>query len=541
MTKKKIKDDEQKERTKHSVKQASGNVISTSTARSRGTRSSTAKTAAGLTSETQASRCKRNIRQGNRNTTTAKPMTTNKASSIEKPQLESMIPAPFGTQATRSNKLDKKLASTTTTTPKIEQKTRGLAFPSNHFQTTSTAKSENGSMTKTTLIPGESLLKPISSFPSTAQSRVTTLLHTNAQDSLVSMPTQAKREATLPTTSGTQGNRIPRIDMAAGAAWGQKNPNSLQLTSGPYREITIPRGRAALTVDSAVNGVAGSITQAGATALEGWASISSEDGFIQQAEIDLSHALMEQEAYLESGYSIDDPVLNEVNRRVEYCRDNLDYYVSGKHKKEYENYRKGIYNKADKYYADASELETEAKEGLTSLGKAMVDGGIVTVQSLFDTGAGMLTGIPSVGYAMLRSFGDGAHEAYKSGWGVDKQIGDGLKSAVMTYLSHKTIDKDGVVDVASKSLAKKVAREIGGSKEIIEALSAIPLRAAGVTLYTKIATFADRVYEFATKGNADDTSIKQYFSDLEENLVSSALDYAPNIKSEIKKWVEWIQ
>lgn len=204
MTKKKVKDDEQKERSKRSEKQTSRKVISTSTARSSGTRSSTAKTATGSTSETQASRSKRNIRQGNRNTTTAKPTTTSRPSSIEKPQLESMISVPFGTQATRSDKLDKKLASTTMTTPKIEQKTRGLAFPGNHFQTTSTAKSTNGSKTRNTLIPGESLLKPISSFPSTAQSRMTTLSHTNAQDSLVSMPTQAKREATLPTASGTQ-------------------------------------------------------------------------------------------------------------------------------------------------------------------------------------------------------------------------------------------------------------------------------------------------------------------------------------------------
>lgn len=200
MTKKKVKDNEQKERTKRNVKQASRNLISTSTAQSSGTKSSTAKTD---TSETQASRSRQNIRQGTRNTTTAKPTTTSNPSSMEKPPLESMISVPFGTQATRSNKLDKKLASTTMT-PKIEQKTRGLAFPSNHFQTASTAKSTNGSKTRNTLIPGESLLKPISSFPSTAQSRMTTLSHTNAQDSLVSMPTQAKREATLPTTFGTQ-------------------------------------------------------------------------------------------------------------------------------------------------------------------------------------------------------------------------------------------------------------------------------------------------------------------------------------------------
>lgn len=361
-----------------------------------------------------------------------------------------------------------------------------------------------------------------------------TLSHTNAQDSLVS-PTKARHKESLTTM---QVRQTPHIDMYAGAAWGRKNPNAVQMVSVPYRDITKPDSRFSLTVDSALNGVAGSLTQAGATALEGWASISSEDGFIQQAEIDLEQALMEQEAYLENGFSMDDPVMTEVNSRVERCRATLEYYKSGQHKQDYANYRQSFYDKADNHYATASELEVAAKGGLTSLGSAMVDGGIAVVEALFDSGAGLVTGIPSIAYTMLRNFGNGAHEFYKSGWGVNKQIGDGLKNAVTTYLSHRIIDKGGVVDTASKSLSQKIAREIGGSKRIIEAFSAIPLRAVGVELYTKIAMFADRLYDFATKGNADDTSVKQYFSDLEDNLISSGTSYLPDASEETRKWVE---
>lgn len=440
------------------------------------------------------------------------------------------------TRATKSNATDKQGAKAQAASQDATI-SRGLAFSGNHFQNTNTAKNTNEKKPKT-FIPGESLLNSTSAFPSTAQSRMTTLSRTNAQDSLVYAPTQARRRESLPTVLGTQGSYPPRIDMAAGAAWGQKNPNAIQMVSVPYRDLTKPDGRFSLTVNSAVNGVAGDLTQVGATAMEGWASISSEDGFIQQAEIDLEQALMEQEAYLENGFSMNDPVMTDVNSRVERCRAALEYYKSGQHKQDYANYRQSVYDKADNYYITASELEAEAKDGLTPLGSAMVDGGIAVVETLFDSGAGLVTGIPSIAYTMLRNFGDGAHKSYKNGWGVDKQIGDGLKSAVTTYLSHKIIDKGGIIDTASKSLSRKIAREIGGSKRIIEVFSAIPLQAIGVELYTKIATFADRLYDFATKGNADDTSIKQFISDLEDNLMSSGTSYLPDAREETKKWIE---
>lgn len=175
MARKKTRDDEQESRSKRSVKQATRKVISTSATKYEGTKSSKVQT-----NKTQSSA--------------------------------------LSTQATRSDKLDKKLAAATQTASKIERKTRGLAFPSNHFQTTSTARSTNGNKTKTKLMSGELLLNSTSAFPSTAPSRVTTLSHTNAQDSLVSVPIRTKQKETFSTTFETQIGSSNKRDAAQAAS-----------------------------------------------------------------------------------------------------------------------------------------------------------------------------------------------------------------------------------------------------------------------------------------------------------------------------------
>lgn len=100
-------------------------------------------------------------------------------------------------------------------------KTRGLAFPSNHFSSVQSGSKSTGS----NRFGSTSLLQPLNSFPFASSSRNSVLTRTAAQDSIIGIP-QTASAPQLPSQRTQSTRSEPRINITAGAVRNQVNSSA---------------------------------------------------------------------------------------------------------------------------------------------------------------------------------------------------------------------------------------------------------------------------------------------------------------------------
>lgn len=282
--------------------------------------------------------------------------------------------------------------------------------------------------------------------------------------------------------------------------------------------------------DSATSEVAGGFVQSVATTTEWLSQYSSTEGSLEDLKVTLDQLVQEYNTYLAAGISEDNTLVVQLKEAIDNTKAQIEYVQSGSRGEEAANARQELYSMASDYYDAADTARDKATEGLGTLSQIMVDVGIEGLKLLFDYGVGKIIGGKGTGSNLLRSFSDGAHESAEAGWGVQKQIGDGLKSAAQEYLMGMFVEKGGVLDKLDDGLIKQIANSIGGNEKLIEHFAKVPVNMMGVYLTTFMFACAETIYNNALTGEHNRNDTKEVTTDAISNFMSSSISYIPQLE-----------
>lgn len=282
--------------------------------------------------------------------------------------------------------------------------------------------------------------------------------------------------------------------------------------------------------NSATSDIVGGFIQTAATVTEGLSQYASTDGSLEELHTTLNQLMQEYNAYLSAGISESNTLVTQLKDAIDNTKAQIEYVQSGQRGKDTADARQELYSIAGDYYEAADTARDNAAKGLNTVGQIMVDVGIEGIKLLFDQGMGKITGGTSTGSALLRSFGEGAYKSAEAGWGVQKQIGDGLKSSAVEYLMGKFVDKDGVLDKLDDGLIKQIANSIGGNEKLIEHFAKVPVNMMGVYLTTFMFACAETAFNESRTGNTSHNDTKKVTTDAINNFISSSISYIPQLE-----------
>ena len=146
---------------------------------------------------------------------------------------------------------------------------------------------------------------------------------------------------------------------------------------------------------------------------------------------------------LDKGYTTDGQRLNDVQK--ETLRQSIaDLQKKLEKSQSNDSIQNKLYKAADQMIADSAKFQSQAKQGLGTLGQFGVDVAIGGLQLATDIGLGAATGLGAMAPIAVRSFGGGAQEARQDGATLGQQMAYGIGSAAVEVLTEK-LSSIGVV------------------------------------------------------------------------------------------------
>lgn len=131
-----------------------------------------------------------------------------------------------------------------------------------------------------------------------------------------------------------------------------------------------------------------------------------------------------------------------------------------------EKQRQATYDKASELFEKSAQAQEQAKEGLGTVGRFMVDMGVTGIQMAGDALVNLA--LPGGGLYMmgLRSYGQAANEARREGKSEEQQFVAGLKSAGIETLTEKMFGAFGKLygKAGADELVEKLVTKLTGNK-----------------------------------------------------------------------------
>ena len=132
-----------------------------------------------------------------------------------------------------------------------------------------------------------------------------------------------------------------------------------------------------------------------------------------------------------------------------------------------ENVRRQMYGTAANLSQEAQTAQTEAKDGLGTIGSLLTDAGVAGLEMLGDVIAGAALGGNNMVPMLVRSFGGGVNEAAQKGGDVGDQIFTGTKNAAVEWVTEHIFGGNPVYDKAAgmvdKAAEKALVKTLGES------------------------------------------------------------------------------
>jgi hypothetical protein len=132
-----------------------------------------------------------------------------------------------------------------------------------------------------------------------------------------------------------------------------------------------------------------------------------------------------------------------------------------------ENVRQQMYGTAANLTQEAQTAQTEAKEGLGTIGSLLTDAGVAGLEMLGDVIAGAALGGNNMVPMLVRSFGGGVNEAAQKGGDLGDQIFTGTKNAAVEWVTEHIFGGNPVYDkaagVVDKAAEKALVKTLGES------------------------------------------------------------------------------
>ena len=150
---------------------------------------------------------------------------------------------------------------------------------------------------------------------------------------------------------------------------------------------------------------------------------------------------------LEKGYTTDGQKLSDAQK--ETLRTSIaELQKKLEQSKSEDSIQNKLYKAADQMSEDSTKFQSQAKQGLGTLGQFGVDVAIGGLQLAGDIGLGAVTGLGAMAPIVVRSFGGAAQEARQNGATLGQQMAYGIGSAAVEVLTEK-LSSVGVLQKAA--------------------------------------------------------------------------------------------
>ena len=329
-----------------------------------------------------------------------------------------------------------------------------------------------------------------------------------------------------PTALNQMQTNIVRLQAAIGDLPGPITAEDLR-TELQQGLVPLVESRIGQVGVSAFRAMAADYSQIHATGMQVYDKIDSTDGYIEQLLVSIAQYKQQRDSYLEAGLSQDHTVIANLNAAIHDLENQLVFYSGSQYQQQMDDLVRESGEQAKALYASAEDAKNRAADGLGTIGALLVDTGIEGIKMLTDAAVGAITGIPGAALAsnLVRSFGQGAYESASKGKDVYGQIGNGVKSVVIDFITSRINAGNEVYDSAVREAVQKTATRLGQNPSIAQILASYSLHSIGEGLATMLG-YVEPVCDAIVNGDLEWSVLKEV---IDAGVESYLLSMASNI------------